>query len=94
MLLPDASVAPKQRFAIEISAHDRAGLLLDVTSCLRDAGVSLDANSGSTDAATQIARIAINVQLAGLTELLVLVDALRQIPDVIDARRIELQRSS
>ncbi len=93
-LLPDVSDVPKERFAIEISAHDRAGLLLDVTSCLRDAGVSLDSNSGSTDASTQIARIAINVQLTGLSELLVVVDALRQIPDVIDARRSELQRTS
>jgi len=92
-LLPGREGDVRERFAIDVSARNRDGLLLDITSILKRAGVSLQSNRGSIDPATGLARISFTIFLATLVELALIIDGLRQIPDVIDARRVELQSS-
>ena len=83
----------REAFTVDLSANDREGLLLDVTTFLKDSGVSLLSNSGSVDPATGLARIVLELRLASLVELAVVIDGLRQIPGVIAVRRVEHQHA-
>lgn len=90
-LLPQENPGSMNRFSIDVSAHDREGLLLDVTAFFRAQHVSLVSNAGSVNPGTGIATITLEIMLPGLVELALIIDGIRQIPDVIDARRIEPQ---
>ena len=90
-LLPDDAGVKTENFTIDISARDREGLLLDITSFLKQKHVSLVSNSGSVNADTSIATITAEVCLEGLVQLSTIIDGLRQIPDVIEVRRIGRQ---
>jgi GTP pyrophosphokinase len=90
-LLPEDAGLKTENFSIDISARDREGLLLDITSFLKQKHVSLVSNSGSVNADTSIATITAEVCLEGLVQLSTIIDGLRQIPDVIEVRRIGRQ---
>jgi GTP pyrophosphokinase len=90
-LLPEMKGRGRESFTIDVRAIDREGLLLDITTFLKESGVSLSSNRGSADEATGIAAIVLDVKLASFVELAVIIDGLRQIPDVIDARRVTQQ---
>jgi (p)ppGpp synthase/HD superfamily hydrolase len=91
-LLPETNFRNRETFIVDISAHDRQGLLLDVTTFLKDSKASLHSNSGTTDPASGVARMVLELQLSSLVELAVVIDGLRQIPDVFAATRIENQK--
>jgi len=90
-LLPESRLRNRETFTVDISAHDREGLLLDVTTFLKDSKVSLHSNSGSVDPSSGVARMVLELQVSSLVELAVVIDGLRQIPDVFAARRVENQ---
>jgi len=92
-LLPGFEGTLRERYAIDVSARNRDGLLLDITSVLKRAGASLQSDRGSVDPNTDLARISLTLSLSTLVELALIIDGLRMIPDVIDARRVELQSS-
>ena len=90
-LLPEIRGRGREVFTIDVRAQDREGLLLDITSFLKESGVSLSSNQGSVDDATGIARIVLEVKLASFVELAIVIDGLRQIPGVLDATRLDHQ---
>jgi GTP pyrophosphokinase len=90
-LLPETKPLGREAFTVDVSANDREGLLLDVTTFLKDSGVSLRSNSGSVDPVTGLARIVLELRLASLVELAIVIDGLRQIPGVTAVRRVENQ---
>jgi (p)ppGpp synthase/HD superfamily hydrolase len=77
-----------QVFAVSIEAQDREGLLRDITSLLSDNHVSLLANTGRVDPEKNLAYVSLELKLAGLRELTLIIEQLRQVPDVVDARRV------
>ncbi len=92
-LLPAETPLSARVFTIDVSARDREGLLLDVTSFLRDKHVSLVSNSGSVNSETGIATIMLGLRVTGVVQLAEIIDGLRQLPGVIEVRRIERQLS-
>ena len=90
-LLP-GSALPSGIYNINVRAQDRDGLLLDISTFLSKRGVQLLSNTGVVDPATQQASIAFSARLSGIHELVQVIDGLRQIPRVIDVRRIENRR--
>jgi GTP pyrophosphokinase len=75
-------------YSVAVEAHDREGLLRDVTLLLSDQRVPLLANAGRVDAEKNLAHISLELKLASLRELTLIIEQLRQIPDVVDARRV------
>jgi GTP pyrophosphokinase len=84
-LLPDAQEG-ENTFKLKTIALNRDGLLLDVTRLLSEKHTSLLSASGSINAQGQ-ALLDIEVTLSGLVELSILIDQIRQIPDVVDVYR-------
>ncbi len=83
---PDGGVA--ETYAVGIEAEDREGLLRDITVLLTQRHLALVGNTGRVDADTGRAHLLFELKLGGLAELAVTIDQLRQIPDVIDVRRV------
>jgi GTP pyrophosphokinase len=77
-----------QVFSVSIEAQDREGLLRDITSLLSDNHVSLLANTGRVDPEKSLAYVSLDLKLAGLRDLTLIIEQLRQVPDVVDARRV------
>ena len=89
-LLPGTALA-SNIYNIDVRARDRDGLLLDITTFLSKHSVPLLSNTGAVDPVTNEASIAFSARLSGIHELVQVIDGLRQIPMVIDVRRIENQ---
>lgn len=89
-LLPDSggAASPGEVFSVAIEAHDREGLLRDVTTLLSEQHVPLLGNAGRVDPETGAAYIDLELKLAGLPQLTLIIEQLRQVPDVVDVRRV------
>ena len=90
-LLPESdNVAGEEvrNYWVAIEADDREGLLRDVTALLSDQRVPLLANTGRVDPEKQLAYISIELRLSSLRDLTLVIEQLRQVPDVVDARRV------
>lgn len=90
-LLPGSGSSDRHSYRIVLDAEDRHGLLRDVTMLLSNLGISLLGNAGHVDPATERAHLALDVRVATLRALAVLVDRLKHLPDVHEAR-VEAQR--
>ena len=88
-LLPESGdgADDDQVYLIAVQAHDREGLLRDITTLLSEKHVPLLANTGRVDPEKNLAYISLDLKLAGLRELTLIIEQLRQVPDVVDARR-------
>ncbi|MDP6375566.1 MAG: HD domain-containing protein [Pseudomonadales bacterium] len=78
-----------ERFGLEVGGDNREGLLRDVTSLLSERHLSLLATSGRVDAATGQARLLLEVELPSLSNLLSVIEELREIPGI---RQVSLNR--
>lgn len=88
-LIPESTNRDLEAFTVEARALDREGLLLDITTFLRSSKASLQSNSGNVDPVTGEARMILDLKLASLVDLAVVVDGLRQIPNIRSVRRLE-----
>lgn len=71
---------------LELRAEDRQGLLRDVTELLNELDLSLLGNSGRVDHATGEATMSLDVPIRSVREQAILVDRLRHLRGVLDAR--------
>lgn len=78
----------KRKFRLEIRGHDRAGLLHDITAVLLADHVSMGSMEATSDPAGNTACIAFDLETDGLPGLARIVDRVRQVAGVIEARRI------
>lgn len=88
-LLPGSANRDLEAFTVDIRALDREGLLLDITTFLKSSRASLQSNVGKSDPATGEARMVLDLKLASLVDLAVVIDGLRQIPNVRSVTRLE-----
>ncbi len=88
-LLPDAGDAEiaGEVYSVAVEAHDREGLLRDITTLLSDQHIPLVANTGRVDPKQGRAFISLELKLTSLRDLTLIIEQLRQVPDVVDARR-------
>jgi len=80
---PDAAYSVN----IEIQAYDREGLLRDITMVLANERVNLTSVNTYSDASENIATITIVMEVASLEALGQVLAKIKQLPNVIDARR-------
>jgi GTP pyrophosphokinase len=80
---PDASYD----IAVDIQAYDREGLLRDITTVLADQKVNLTGVHTFSDKQEHIANITINMEVKSLDALSRVLVKVKQLPNVIDARR-------
>ncbi len=73
--------------AVSIKAHDRRGLVRDITGVLADSHVNIHAMNTATDPDDNIAAMDITVYVHGLDELSRLLGRIAGLPNVISARR-------
>jgi len=78
----------KRKFRLEIRGHDRAGLLHDITAVLLADHVSMGSMEATSDPAGNTACIAFDLETDGLPGLARIVDRVRQVAGIIEARRI------
>lgn len=78
-----------QTYPVEIvvDAHDRAGLLRDLTSVLADQGISILATASETDPRNLTARVRLKLAVNALDELEATLARLRRVPQVFRADR-------
>jgi GTP pyrophosphokinase len=72
---------------IAIGAYDRRGLLRDITDLIAEQRLSIEGVTSHTDPADRIARIDVRLAVKDATELARLLQRLRAIPNVFEARR-------
>jgi GTP pyrophosphokinase len=84
---PGEQAGADDTYSVAVEAHDREGLLRDVTALLSEQRIPLLANTGRVDLEKGMAHISLELRLAGLRDLAVIIEQLRQIPDMVDARR-------
>jgi (p)ppGpp synthase/HD superfamily hydrolase len=74
---------------VRITGYDRPGLLHDITALLAEREVSIVATQASTDhrRGRGTAGIDLEIEVGRLSELARIIDGMRRIPGVIDARR-------
>ena len=72
-----------------ISGYDRKGLLHDITSLLTHEKINLLAVTSKTDKTDNKVLIHLTLELESLTILSRLLDRVRQLPNIIDARRVQ-----
>jgi len=72
---------------ISIGAYDRRGLLRDITDLIAEQRLSIEGVSSHTDPADRIARIDVRLAVQDADELARLLQRLRAIPNVFEARR-------
>ncbi|MBQ0799153.1 MAG: bifunctional (p)ppGpp synthetase/guanosine-3',5'-bis(diphosphate) 3'-pyrophosphohydrolase [Porticoccaceae bacterium] len=73
--------------SLEINAHDRAGLLKDITTIIHEAGIfvlSLNTN----DTSDGMVSIAVGTEVESLEMLSLLINQLEQLPNVTDVQRV------
>ncbi|HEY5678849.1 MAG TPA: HD domain-containing protein [Pseudomonadales bacterium] len=87
-LIPPSDDGVAETYAVAIEATDREGLLRDISVLLTQSHLALVGNTGRVDPDTKRAHLLFELKLGGLAQLAVIVDQLRQIPDVIDVRRV------
>lgn len=87
-LLPQSDAGVGETYTVAIEAADRDGLLRDITVLLTQRHLGLVGNTGRVDPDTERAYLLFELKLGGLAELAVIIDQLRQIPDVVDVRRV------
>ncbi|GGW80838.1 GTP diphosphokinase [Alteromonas halophila] len=73
--------------AIDIYCSDRTGILRDITTVLANEGVALLGVHSQSDTSRQTAVIAISVEVQDLNKLTRVLDRLKQLKGVVDARR-------
>jgi GTP pyrophosphokinase len=78
----------RQRFALAIAGHDRAGLVYDVTAVMAESRVSMNAITATTDPQRSSAVITISLEASDLRELTTLMDRINQVQGVVDVRRV------
>jgi GTP pyrophosphokinase len=78
----------RRKFRLEIRGYDRAGLLHDITAVLLADRVSIGSMEATSDPGDNTARIAFDLETEGLPGLARIVDRVRQVAGIIDARRI------
>jgi GTP pyrophosphokinase len=79
--------APRDTQRVRITAYDRPGLLHDVTALLVERNVSIVASQVSTDHRRSTASIDLEMEIGRVSELARIIDGMRRVPGVIDARR-------
>lgn len=72
---------------VYVEAYDRAGLVRDVSTLLANEKLNLLALTVAIDKSTNVARIALTVEIHDLSSLSKVFDRIRHIPNVIDVRR-------
>ena len=78
----------RRKFRLEIRGYDRAGLLHDITAVLLADRVSMGSMEATSDPGDNMARIAFDLETEGLPGLARIVDRVRQVAGIVDARRI------
>jgi len=73
---------------IRITAHDRAGLLRDITTMVTGEDINVLGVATATDPDTRIARMDMTVEVSDVLQLSRVLNRLGQLPNVIDARRL------
>ena len=72
---------------LDVRAHDRSGLLRDITGLLADEKVNVLGANTSTDRRTHLAHIRLTVEIGGVEELARLLQKIATIPNVLSAER-------
>src|SRR5436305_2540079 len=72
---------------IIINAHDRAGLLRDVTAVVADAGINLTAVASTTNASLQKAVITATLEITSMDQIEPIFEQLQQIKNVVSVSR-------
>ena len=72
---------------IMIIAHDRSGLLRDITSILSNAQVNVLGANTLTDRETSIARMELTLEITDVAQLSRVLDHIRQLHNVVEAYR-------
>jgi GTP diphosphokinase / guanosine-3',5'-bis(diphosphate) 3'-diphosphatase len=72
---------------IIIIAHDRAGLLRDVTAVVADAGINLTAVASTTNASLQKAVITATLEITAMDQIEPIFERLQQIKNVVSVSR-------
>lgn len=72
---------------IHISAHDRHGLLKDITALLSDEKVNVNAVKSSTDLKNNLANILITIEIEDIASLSRVLAKLEQLPNVLSVSR-------
>src|SRR5216683_1093283 len=81
-------VEPQHYLApIIIIAHDRAGLLRDVTAVVADAGINLTAVASTTNASLQKAVITATLEITAMDQIEPIFERLQQIKNVVSVSR-------
>ncbi len=73
---------------IEVTAHDRRGLLHDITAVFSDARVNIAAVDMQTARAQNVARVSLTAEVSDIDELSGLLSRIARIPNVTDVRRV------
>jgi GTP pyrophosphokinase len=72
---------------VEVQAFDRRGLVRDVSAALADEKISIRGMTTVTDKRENIARMRIDISIAGLPQLSKVLTRIAQLPNIINARR-------
>ncbi len=72
---------------IDVRAHDRRGLVRDVSSAIADEKISIRGMNTVTDKAENLAHMQLTLQVNGLPQLSRVLARISQLPNVISARR-------
>lgn len=72
---------------IMIVAHDRAGLLRDITSILANDQVNVLGANTLTDKGTTMARMGLTLEITDVVQLSRVLDKIAQLPNIVDAYR-------
>jgi GTP pyrophosphokinase len=70
-----------------VHAFDRRGLVRDVSAALADEKISIQGMNTLTDKHDNVARMHIDILIAGLPQLSQVLTRIGQVPNVISARR-------
>ncbi len=89
MITVDWGVEVRDRYALDLDvlAHDRSGLLRDITGLLADEKVNVLGANTHTDRRSHLARIRLTVEIAGIAELARLLQKIAAISNVLSAER-------
>jgi GTP pyrophosphokinase len=74
---------------VRVTANDRSGLLRDITTILANEKVNVLGVSSRSDVKQQLATIDMDIEIYNLQVLGRVLAKLNQLPDVIDARRLQ-----
>jgi GTP pyrophosphokinase len=72
---------------IMIVAHDRSGLLRDITSILANEQVNVLGANTLTDRETSIARMGLTLEITDVVQLSRILDKIGQLPNIVEVYR-------